>query len=177
MLEKSSNTDFTKILVDSSKGLILLVSQKIGDNEKQFYEIIQFCLTENKQYSKRAARVIYHCCKNHPKLFYKNADQLIDNLLIIKDKSIIRELLHICINEIPNITNEDHLGKIANFCFSAVEDFKNPPAVRYYSLKLIHELTNKFPEIKNEFIQLLKHIDKNESTGIKKLSKKFLKNH
>ena len=168
---------FKDVLVDSSARLIQLVANEIDDNEILFNELLLFCFEEKKQFSNRASRVVEKISLNNPKLFLKNVDQIILKLPQLKDNSVARNFLQAIFNNIHFIEDENQLGRIVNFCFSNINNAYLPIALRYYSIKIINELTQKFPELIPEFTETLQMLLNDESVGIKGYSRKLLKFH
>lgn len=166
---------FKEVLVDSSAQLIQLVANEIDDNEKLFNELLIFCFEEKKQLSNRASRVVEKISLTQPQLLLKNIDQIIEKLPYLKDNSVVRNFLQAIFNNIKFIEDENQLGKIVNFCFLNINNAYLPIALRYYSIKIINDLTLKYPELIPEFTEILQLLLNDESVGIKGYSRKLLK--
>lgn len=169
--------NFKEVLVDSSAQLIQLVANEIDDNEKLFNELLIFCFEEKKQYSNRASRVVEKISLNNTNLFLKNVDKIFEKLPHLNDKSVVRNFLQAIFNNIQFIDDENQLGRIVNFCFSNINNAYLPIALRYYSIKIINKLTQKYPELIPEFTEVLQLLLNDESVGIKGYSRKLLKYH
>jgi hypothetical protein len=166
--------DFKNVLVDSSAQLIKIVANQIDCDEILFNDLLIFCFEEHKQYSNRASRVVEKISLNHPTLFIKNIDKIIDKIPHLKDKSVERNFLQAIYNNITIIKNENHFGKIANICFPNINNYKLPIALRYYSIKIVFEITKIYPELIPELIEMLELVSFEKSVGIKNYSKKLL---
>lgn len=167
--------NFKEVLVDSSRRLIEIISSEVGNDKKLFIELLDYCYLEEKQYSNRASRVVYFCCIDYPHLFFENADRIINQFYSLKDKSVTRNLLGIVFQYINEIKDEEQEGKIADLCFTWLTNPKEPIALRYYAMKILFQLTKRYPEIIHEFIAILENVLIDGSTGLKNHANKLLK--
>jgi len=164
--------NFQEILVDSSRKLIEIVANEVGNDECRFREILNLSFAE--QISNRASRVAYFSCLQNPVFFQKYSSEIINHFYTIKDKSVIRNLLGIVYEYIENISDEEQQGKIVDLCFNWLNP-KEPIALRYYSMKIIFCLTKKYPELIPEFAAILENTLIDGSTGLKNQSNKLLR--
>lgn len=163
----------SELLRHHSKEMRIKVVRLISGNQKNFDALMR-CVTdkENPVLRQRASWPLGFCLEHHPELGAKHVDLLIklmqDNELHQSmRRNVTRAFLHM---EIP----EKHHGLLIDQCFRYLEDPKELPAVKANSIGILNKLRMIYPDITQEFKQVLETLYENESPAFKARARKIL---
>ncbi|MBI5217329.1 MAG: hypothetical protein HY958_00165 [Bacteroidia bacterium] len=166
--------DFQELLVDSSRLIADIAEKQICDNPQFFGPLLRFAMQDKDEYSMRAARVVEMAVGKKPKLIKPFLGEVIEKLPRFKVDGVKRSLLKI-FTEYLDIVNEDQLGYLVDCCFNFLKDRYEPVAVKYYSIKILYDVSNREPDLKHELILTLETLSETEKKSIIHESKRVLK--
>ncbi len=114
----------------------------------RFAQLFDLFKNGDRRTAQRAAWSVSYCAEKIPQLIYPYVGQMVDYLKIegIHDsikRNILRTLQNI---DIPVALEEDLL----ELCFAYLMDKKEAVAIRVFSMQILANLANKYPEITNE---------------------------
>jgi hypothetical protein len=124
--------------------------------------------------SMRAARVMTICTFKNPDLIKPHVASIIKILPQFKVDGVKRSLLKI-FAELPLHFDDDSLGILTDVCFKSINDQKEAIAVRAFSIGILLNISQKYPEIKPELKSILESILPECSVGLKSKGRKTLK--
>jgi uncharacterized protein (UPF0147 family) len=149
------------------------VSLMVGANEDLFAELIDCLLEKDAEIARRAAWAISFCLKKNPFLFDQHVSVFID---IMNNKTC-----HVAVKraatqalqfmEIP----EEMEGLAYDYGINILYDPDEGIAVKAYVLQMLQNIVLKYPELKQELIQLVEDRMPFESPAFKSRGKKLLK--
>jgi hypothetical protein len=162
-----------EILKEHSKVQCNKIVKWIANSQERFNELFQLFLHDEYRVVQRAASPVSYCVIANPKFIADNFEELIVNLKkpgihnSIKRNSI-RLLQHV---EIP----ERYQGEIMNLCFEYIASPTEPVAAKVFSMTVLANLSNKYPDIKKELKQLIEEQLPHQTSAFKSRASKLLK--
>jgi len=159
-----------QLIVEHSKANSLKIVKYIGDDAGKFEELFALFIKNEPIISQRAAFVLDHSCVQNPQLIAPHLSDLIDNMIIPNQhNSIIRSSVRVLQEyKIP----EELQGKAIEYCYLLLRDYKQPIAIRAFSISVIYNITNDFPKLKPELLLTIQDLLNDESPGLKNRSNK-----
>lgn len=161
-------------LSDSSKYTIDLVSKEVGGDEKQFADLLELAYLQKPSVSARAGRAAYQVAMNHPWIFDKHKNKLINTLPTLDNESVQFVLAKILVDA-PLTNDEDSLGILMDYCFENATAVKTKIALKAYCYYILYNISEVVPEIKPELKMVIEEQLPFASAGIKSISYKLLK--
>ncbi len=148
--------------------------QLIFQSKPQLIEKL-VCLIENQaQYplQEYASWILIHICKNQKELVSPYYKRLVACLFVNKNQSTLR-----------NVTNLIHLlyvqpyreGDLMDLLLSFIQDYSNKVALQVYSMRILAQLVNKYPELKPEILEVIELHAENKSAAYHAGKRNFLK--
>jgi hypothetical protein len=141
-------------LVDSSRLLADITASMVYENNHLLKPLVEVALTGNDPYAHRAARVVCLCSQRFPVLLRPYSRQIISRLELIQSFSVIRNLLKIYAEVPVKITGKEK-AILINLCFGYLADEKAPVAVKMFSMQILNNMSNEYPEIGRELVQII----------------------
>jgi hypothetical protein len=164
----------TEILLEHSKKQAIKIAGWIGNDEKRFTLLLQLFLRDEYRVVQRAAWILSIVADRHPKLLTSHLASIVkrmdeENLPTAVKRNVVRLLQYVVI---PKRLQ----GAVMNSCFRFLSDPKETIAVRCFSMSVLANLSNDYPEIKQELKIVIEEVLKQKaSAGVKARSKKVLK--
>lgn len=161
------------LLSRHSKPTCLAIVKWIGSNQKRFDELFHLFLNDEPLVIQRAAWPLSYAVIANPKLISKHFGKLLKNL----DKhrlhdAVKRNTMRLLQDiDIP----ERYQGIVMNRCFDYIISPSEKPAVKAFSLTVLHNLSNQYPEIKQELKTIIEDRWDIESAAFKSRARKILK--
>ena len=161
------------ILAEHSKAYCNKIVKWVGHSQKRFDQLFNLFLNSEYRVTQRAAWPISYCVIDHPTFIVKHFAQLVKNLHKpgIHDsvkRNTVRLLQHI------TIPQKFH-GEIMDICFRYVSSPNEPVAIKAFSLSILQNLSEQYPEIKNEIKLIIEERWPHETAAFKARARKFLK--
>lgn len=161
------------LLVDSSRAVADMCVIAIGEEPELFKEAYAIAKKDIYPQSMRAARVVELAGSEHPELVQPYLAEMIEMLPSVKVDGVKRSFFKMIVNY-PLPDNEDLLGRLFDFSISLIASNESI-AVRAYSMQLSYQISNIYPEIKQELLLLIESQMDAASAGLKTIGRKILK--
>jgi hypothetical protein len=161
------------LLKEHSKKQCDAIVQYIGNNKERFAGLMDLFFTSEYRITQRAAWPMSYCVRNHPLLIQPYYKKLLDKLSE-KDihnaitRNIVRLLQDV---EIPKKFH----GRVMSICFDFIQSNETPIAVKAFSLSILHNLSEQYPEIIPELKLIIEERWEHETPAFRSRAKRFLK--
>jgi hypothetical protein len=161
------------ILAEHSKATCNKITRWVGNSQKRFNELFDLFLNSEYRVNQRAAWPLSYCVIDHPGLISPHLAKLVKNLhkAGIHDsikRNTVRLLQHI------NIPKKFH-GEIMDICLRYISSPDEPVAVKAFSLSILQNLSQEYPEIKNEVKLIIEERWPYETAAFRSRARKFMK--
>lgn len=164
-----------QILKEHSKENCKKIVDRVGNDLKRFNELFHLFLEDENRVTQRSAWPMSYCVIAHPDLMKNNFGRLIDNLNkpnlhdAIK-RNTVRLLQSI---DIP----EKYEGAVMNICFKYLESPTEAVAIKAFSLTILGNMSQKYPEIIPEIKLLIEDQLPHQTAAFKGRAKKLLQDY
>lgn len=161
------------LLKEHSKKQCDLITRYIGNNKKRFAELMTIFFKGEYRVTQRAAWPMSYCVRNHPELIKPYFDRIL-KMLDRKGThdSVGRNILRLLQDvEIPKRFH----GRIMNTCFEIISSAEKPIAFKAFSLTVLSNLANEYPEIKQELKLVIQERWDYETAAFHSRARKLLK--
>lgn len=162
------------LLADSSRKTVDIAVSFIGENPDLFKKMLDFALLDKYPYAMRAARVIQVISEANPNKVIPYIDTIVHAMPHFKTGGLNRSMLRILSYHCKKMS-EEQLGILTDVCFKNLLNSNEKPAIKVYSLDILYEISNLYPDIKPELISSIETQLPRSSIGIKSKSRKMLK--
>jgi hypothetical protein len=124
----------------------------IESNEK-IDELVKVAVSHDQYpYPQYASWLLVHISKSNNELLLPHLPSFIDEFLISKDQTILRNLANL-LQASPLSEYKD--GQLLDHLLKLINDDSNKVALFVYSLYCLIQFTRKYPEIKKEVLQII----------------------
>lgn len=137
--------------------------------------LLSFTFSENKKLSSRAAWILGKLADSDPEALLPFMARLIDGLTDIGNESTIRSVLRILSLTDPARIDSGRHGLLADYCFNVLNSGFSSIGVRAYSMEILYNLVQIYPELTNELVLSLSLIRESDSAGIRARGRIILK--
>jgi len=161
-------------LGDSSRMLADITASMVYENPQLLRSLVEVALTGNDPHAHRAARVVSICSQNFPELLRPFSRLIISGLEVIQSFSVIRNLLKIYAEVPVKITGKEK-ATLINLCFGYLADEKAPVAVKMFSMQILNNMSDEYPEIGRELYHIIEDQYSAAKPGFKSRARKILK--
>ncbi|RXK61854.1 hypothetical protein ESA94_02225 [Lacibacter luteus] len=162
-----------EILAEHSKAQAAKIVQWIGTSQKRMDELVHLFTTDEYRVVQRAAWPIGIIGQSQPQLLKKHLPVFVS--LLRKPgvhnavrRNITRALQHISIPE-------ELKGDVMDCCFEFISNPKEATAVKAFSLTVLQNLSQEFPEILPEIVTIIETRWEHESAAFKSRARKMMK--
>jgi hypothetical protein len=140
-------SELERVLIDSYKdGMVAYVNS----TPAAFDELIELSLSDKQPFAWRAAFILSSVMKKNDKRVSKKIDKAIE-VIDGKPDGHQRELLKILLKlELA----EEQEAKLVDICIALWKNIEAKPALRFYALRMLMNIAEKYPDLENE-IRLL----------------------
>ena len=161
------------ILAEHSKANCNKIVKWVGNSQKRFAELFNLFLNSEYRVNQRAAWPLSYCVIDHPELISPHLAKLVKNLHNpgIHDsikRNTVRLLQYI------DIPKKFH-GEIMDICLRYISSPGEPAAIKAFSLSILQNLSQQYPEIKNEVKLIIEERWPYETAAFHSRAKKFMK--
>ncbi len=158
---------------EHSKSTTNLIVHQIETNPSKLNELMKLVFGDNSLLAQRAAWPFSFIAEKNPSLFKKYIPYLIDKLEIKEDHPAIKRNILRAFQYFSFSTENE--GKLLNISFELLNDNNQPIAIRVFAMTVVYNLSEKYPEIKNELKVSIENLLPTGSAGIKSRGNKILK--
>ena len=161
------------ILAVHSKANCTRIVKWIGSNQQRFDELFTLFLHDEYRVVQRAGWPISNLVIAHPQLIQKHFAKLLQN---IKKPGIHDAVKRNTVRLLQDITIPKRFhGKVMNLCFDYIISPSEKVAVKAFSLTILENFSNQYPEIKQELKTIIEDRWDFETTAFKSRAGKILK--
>lgn len=162
-----------QILKEHSKANCDVIVKWVGDSQARFDELFGLFLEDEYRVVQRAGWPLSNAVMIHPRFIQKHFSKLLKNLEkpglhdAVK-RNTVRLLQDI---DIP----KKFQGRVMNLCFDYISSPDEPVAVKAFSLTILENLCEEYPEIKPELKTIIEDRWNYESAAFHSRARKILK--
>lgn len=166
--------DFYKALQsEHSKTLTKKIVAEIISNPKRMKDIVDLTMDSPPGVTHKAAWSLSVVAETHPEFLKPYLPVLVKKLEEkgnhpAINRNIVRALQFI---DIP----KSLVSQVVNNCFILLNSNNEPPAVRVFSMTVLHKLTDKYPDLKQELKSSISTQFDQQSAGFRSRGRKILK--
>jgi hypothetical protein len=148
--------DIKKVLLSGySKESVDVLVCFIEDDAEKFSELMDMVFGEDKVLSQRASWVMTECIERFPYLGTPYIKVLLETLEQPNTKFHVSVIRHIARSFQFIAPPDKYDGRIIDLAFKLIMDRKAAVAVRAYAITILENYVSIYPELKEEFIQVL----------------------
>lgn len=163
-----------QLLKEHTKANCLRIVKWVGDDQKRFDELFTLFLSDEYRVVQRAAWPVSYCVMDYPVLISKHFKKLVDNL---KKPNLYTAVKRNSIRLLQDIDiPEKYEGDIMNICFTYIAEPTEAVAVKAFSIRVIENLSKKYPEILPELKTIIEDRWDYETPAFKSRARKILAN-
>lgn len=162
-----------EILKEHSKAQAQKIAHWIGNNKERFAQLVQLFLHDEYRVVQRSAWVISVVCEQFPNLLLPHLPILVKRMSdadmpVAVKRNVVRALQK---TEIPEALH----GTVINACFEFLADPKETIAVRAFSMTVLDNLSQFYPDVRQELFTLLEEeMQHQPSAGFRSRAQKIL---
>jgi hypothetical protein len=149
--------------IDSSRLNADLLVEKFEEDTSVFETILSLMYQDTYPLSMRAGRVVWLIGGKYPDYVQPYLPEMIDKLPKFKVEGVRRNILAL-IEELP-LPGIDP-GALFDYCYTALENEKEPISVRGYSITILHKISDLETSLKPELINFFESMLPSGSAGI-----------
>lgn len=161
------------ILAEHSKAQCLRVVNWVGSSQQRFDELFNLFLSDEYRVVQRSAWPVSYCVIAHPQLISKHWGRLVKNLQQPVLHTAVKRNSMRLMQEIP--IPKKYQGTIMDICFKYVASPAEAIAVKAFSLTVLSNLAQLYPEIIPEIKLLIEDQLPHQTPAFKVRAKAFLK--
>jgi len=165
--------EIEELLRDSSKRTADFAKNLIGHDPELFKKVLAFSLQDNGVFAMRASRVICHSALDHPELISPYLIEIIRKLPKFKNDGLKRNFTKM-ISELPANFDEETMSILVNQCFEWITSPAEKVALKVYALDILYNISELYPDIKNELISCIEAEMPRSSSGFNSKGSKLL---
>lgn len=145
----------------------------MGSNQQRFDELFSLFLNDENRVMQRAAWPVSYCVMADPSLISNHWKRFINNLKKPGLHDAVKRNSVRLMQDI-NIPGK-YQGEVMDICFRYLESPTEPLAVKVFSMSVLANLANVYPEIKGELKLVIEDQLPHQTAGFKSRAKKVLK--
>ncbi len=159
-----------QLLVVHSKENALYITDHVISYPEKTAELVRLFLGQDNRITQRASQVVGMLFDRKPDLILPYLGQIIANLENDINDAVKRNTVRLLQNQsIP----EEYEALVANKCFDYLTG-KEPIAVKAFSMTVLANLTQRYPDFRHELETIIKDLMQEGSAGIKARGKAVL---
>jgi dihydroorotase len=161
-----------KILAEHSKEHALAIAEEACSSAKQFKALMECYLADDYRLSQRAAWSVSWAARKKPAMIQPYIHVLVRRMQEPNvHPAVIRNAVRILQEiDIPEIFH----GDVMHACFSFIENYATPAAIKAFSLTILAKLTKTYPAILGELKLIIEERWENETPAFKSRAKQIL---
>jgi len=161
------------ILAEHSRKNCNRIIKYVGNNQVRFDELVKLFLNSDYRVIQRASWPLSYIVDSHPGLIKKHFGKIISNLRKpgLHDAAKRNTLRLLQNYPIP----KKYQGEIMDTCFRNIESPNEKPAIKAFSLTILHNLSKQYPDIKDELKTVIESRWDYETAAFKSRARKILK--
>ncbi len=161
-----------QILQENSRANCDIIVKWVGASQKKFDQLFQLFLHGDSITTQRAGWPLSYAVQNHPQLIDKHFDSLLNNLTRTGMHNAVRRNTMRLLQDI-NIP-EQYQGQAMDIAFNYIIDPKEKAAVKAFSLTVLENMLEEYPEIGPELKLVIEDQWENQTAAFHSRAKKIL---
>ena len=162
------------ILAEHSKAQANRIIKWVGKSQERFDQLFDLFLNGEDLITQRAGWPMSYLVSSHPEFISKHFNKLLKNLKKPNLHNAVKRNTVRLLQDI-SIPKRFH-GDVMNTCFEYILDPAEKVAVKAFSLSVLRNLSQQYPEILPEIRTIIEQRWEHESTAFKSRAKKLLEN-
>ena len=160
------------ILAEHSRAQTDKIVKWVGNRQDRFDELFKLFSSDEYRVVQRAAWPLIYAAIAHPRLIQKHLTSLIRNL---RKPGLHEAVKRNSVRILQQITVPAKLrGELMNTCFDYITDPVEKPAIKAFSLTVLHNLSIQCPDIKQELKLVIETQWQHESAAFRSRAKKIM---
>lgn len=155
-----------------SRAQMLDIVDYVGQHEEHFEELMALFTKGPPKITQRAAWPLSYCVEKHPGIAKKYLPTFLHQLEIPTHNAVTRNTLRLL--QFMEITGKE-AGKAMSLCFDLLIRPKEPVANKAFAMTILGNMSQHYPEIKNELLICIEDQIPNASPGFLARAKKVKK--
>lgn len=152
------------ILDEHSKAQAFMIADIVAQKPELLHELLEYSLANKEPLSRRASWPLRILHAQHPELFAKHFDGLINQLDFISSTPVLRNILSLLVHaELP----ENKKSYLLSFATKTILNPKSPIAVIAHASDLFIRIADGEQALLKELVLMLDQIGMKESGGIR----------
>ncbi len=173
--EQQLRKDFLRILAMGSERAVAELGRDLVNRDPERLDIVyQLCFTEKYPIAMRAARVVQFCVEQDSSLFNPYLGEVVSKGLTSEVEGVRRAFLKL-LAEQTDLEKVKDGGILLDRCFEWISDASENPAIRIYSMTIVHRFSIMEPDLKHELKEVLRFLPVNEKPSIRSRVKNIMK--
>jgi hypothetical protein len=161
------------LLEEHSKAQCNKVVAYIGNSKERFAQLMKLFFESEYRVTQRAAWPMSYCVRKHPQLIRPYFKKLLNKLGNPGEHdAVIRNIVRL-LQEV-DIPEEFH-GRVMTHCFNFIQSNETAVAIKAFSLTILKNLSQKYPEIIPEIKTIIEERWEYETAAFRARAKSFLK--
>ncbi|MBS1735978.1 MAG: hypothetical protein JSS98_05150 [Bacteroidetes bacterium] len=145
----------------------------VGNHEDRFIQLFECFLTNDYRLAQRASWPLSYCVSAHPELLKNHFGALIKRM---KSPSVHNAIKRNGVRLLQDVViPEKFEGEIIEMCFSFLKSPYEAVAIKAFSMSVIFNLAQKYPELKRELKIAIEDQISHQSAAFKSRGNKILK--
>jgi hypothetical protein len=162
-----------ELLPDSGRQTVDNAAKAIVRHPEYIPELIKIAFKDVYPISMRTANLLEKCDLLRPDIIQPYLKEIVRKLPKSNAEGVKRCLLKMLTRH-TKIENEDILGIVMNCCFEWLVKSGEATAVKYNTMKILYDISQKYPELKIELIAAIEDQLPKTTTGTKNFGTKLL---
>lgn len=162
------------ILAQHSRTNCTKIVQWIGNNQERFNTLLDLFLNDDDWcVAQRASWPLSYAVQAHPELIKPHFGKLLKNL---KKPKLHDAVKRNTVRLLQDITVPERFrGDLMDICFGYISSPVEKPAIKAFSLTILHNLSTHYPDIKQELKTIIEDRWEYETAAFRSRAKKILK--
>ena len=160
------------LMQQMSRQHIDYVAHCIGNNAKEFEQLMDMVLHGREPVVQRAAWAMDACLDTHPEFLTPYVEILVDVLPRFSNNGVKRQVVKaLATHNIP----EKHEGQLADLCFDWLQSSDIPVGIKVHCMQILANITKRHPDLAVELRTVITEQIPRNSTGFASRGRKILK--
>ncbi len=163
---------YKEILHEHSKVQTNKIVVWVGSSQQRFNELVKLFLGDEYRVTQRAGWPLSNLAIEHPHLVKKHLPRFVKLLTNNKNHNAVKRNI-VRLLQVVEIPEQLH-GHVMDICFRFVADVEEAVAVKAFSLTILENLSQQYPEILNELKVIIEERWNYETPAFHSRAKKIL---
>ena len=170
---KNNAVNYSVLLMQQlSRRHIEYVAHCIGNNQKEFEQLMMIVLHEKVPVIQRAAWAMDVCLAAHPELLSPYVETLIDALPRFNNYSVKRQVVKAL--AVHDSIPEKCEGQLADLCFNWLQLSDMPVGIKVHCMQILANITVRHPDLSGELQTVISEQIPRNSAGFASRGRKIL---